>query len=759
MRGRSGIAVALALLALAPAATAWEQFGGAANRNPVLVAPEEPYDVVWNGSLGLEDGELVSMFRGPGIVTSGATAYVLVFSAFGGQCTLASWDIVERTRGPDLPLTGCAFGRLVGLDPPRNAVIVCTFASADTPVLIAYDVRDGTRLWDVVPTRDLGVAPVPGDPESWACDGGAMKDGILYVAIPTRLPGGTVFTVQLPAAARHVIAAIDLETGASIWATQVPYSVLVSDARTPVGAPVDAGEFQPVSVAVGTSGLVVTGYTDCRCGDRASIDTGGQREIQLAAAWLDKDGNVVGGMVAQTDARDPASSIERVPGGSWSSSFSDARAAFALGGSVHLVTPADQAPLASTPIQTVERLTAWMNYHPPVWAGGLVLIPLPHSLTAYDPQDLTSVWAWPEPADGSMTSVLTTSAGEILIFSARARDDDGDGQAYFSRIDAATGILRQRVLLPGVVPFFDGGWTARTAAAARDTILVIDVLGQMYVLAPADERARPTLSVSDEYPAPGDAIVVGVFAPPDRTLVQWTAAWGDGQLETLEPDATTSHVFGAAGPVALGVSAHYSDGTTATVVRRIDVGGTPPPDLTAVQRAFAPENQNLTFGVLGIGITVLGAVYTVARHRRRFAKLERELAAVEEIRMVSIEDPRAAVLSLRAYRDRLPQDLARRRIDDSQYQVLDVRSARLLKVLRTRMFAPFDARLSMRYHRLLDAAFEDAILQPSERMALIAALDHEDALRAGDQEAIVAILDDFTSARSEPVYRSAGVDR
>jgi hypothetical protein len=120
----------------------------------------------------------------------------------------------------------------------------------------------------------------------------------------------------------------------------------------------------------------------------------------------------------------------------------------------------------------------------------------------------------------------------------------------------------------------------------------------------------------------------------------------------------------------------------------VDVGGTPPPKLNALQVALSPDYQNVTFGVLGVAVTIVGGAITIGRTRSRISRLQRQLDAIEEIRMLSIERPRGAARALRDRHDRLPRELAQHHIDEAQRAILEAQTLKLLRTLRIRLLPP-----------------------------------------------------------------------
>ncbi|HUR70311.1 MAG TPA: hypothetical protein VM370_13785 [Candidatus Thermoplasmatota archaeon] len=708
--------VLIALL-LAPGVLAWSQVGGNAARDEPAIVPGGALDVLSSQPLPGSPGA----FWGPGMLP--ARDGTIAFLHTDGGCELALFETPIATERIGHG-NGMCSANLVGYDAPTNAALVCHNAPSTAAVLEAIEATTGEQRWSLVPASAFGTGP---EEIGHYCFSAALDPTTREVVLP-------VMGCCTTRPARLV--SIDLDTGDVRWVQRIP--------TAPALLPVDPGIPQPGQngyesyhgIALTTTGIVVSGYFDC-----AGVCEEG------VLAWADREGNVVGKehAVSGSPTQVGPGAYERTRGASQYAVAQGPLAAAALGNEIVIINPEVAQPVARHAIEATSPNTFATFIPKGHWRDDTIVAALGTSFTAFDSATLEQRWSWSEGLDYNVVDSIRVQSGDILA----ALQRSSDSTVHLVSIDTETGHTRARLQLPVTVSEEDrSSYDGHIVPVGAQGLLYVDERGQRVLIGTAPAGERPQIGLSTEYPAVGEEIRIDVRPPPGLDVRGYEIGWeGDGTVEVATGD-TPTHIFAQRGDREVRVVALLADGRTRTATAMVHVGATPPPQLSALQKAFAPENQNLTFGVLGILVTLIGALFTVGRHRRRLARLERELQAVEEIRMLSVQDVRGAVLALKSYRDRLPEDLARRRIDDSQFQILDQRSGRLLKVLRTRLFAPFDAQLSMRYHRLLDAAFEDAIIQPSERLALVGALDGE-GIGAAERETIVGILDDFTSGRSD----------
>ena len=715
---RYAAAIILALLAITPAAAGWAQYRGEPTRTSIVALPSGPLDIVANFTL--PPGYTTIYPNGaPGVWTPHGA---LVFLRGEGTCAVAKIPDPRLGAATVHALEGCEFGGTqLAYDAENDLLFVCISGVTGSQQLRALRADTLELAWGLsaaVLGSELGFT-------FWNCQGGALD--------PARDELVLVWYSYANGASSAKLTSIDSVSGEMLWMSAIP----------PPGSPIVTTPFDlpsintlgPRTVTLTEDGIVVMsvgGATVSGIGNFYAIATMFDRAGSYTASRTAYEG---GGRAEESTSTRGIASHYAVAHGTL--------AAFALGTDVVVVNPNHGDVVMRAPLQAADDSYNYIWWPTGAWLADRIYIMLPHSVSAVDAVSLATAWTWGEGGDWDTRELITTATGDVLVFTGR----QSAGESRLVALDARTGEVRWRLPIPIFGENADGIWDMRILPTGGTGILAFTDDGAGVFIGSADLASQAAIRPSNTHPAVGEEITLSAEAPSGRVVRQMLVHWGDGVAETILPGEPLRHAYAQAGAATHRVTLVYADGLTATNVGTLDVGGTPPPQLTTLQRAFSPDNQELTFFLLGTLITIVGLAVTVGRHRRRYARLERELSAVEEIRMLSTSDPRGAVLALKSYRDRLPDDLARRRIDDSQYHILDLRSGRLLKVLRTRMLAPYDSRLSVRYHRQLDAAFEDAILHPSERDALVLALDAEPALDDPARVEIGRVLDDFTSGR------------
>jgi hypothetical protein len=217
-------------------------------------------------------------------------------------------------------------------------------------------------------------------------------------------------------------------------------------------------------------------------------------------------------------------------------------------------------------------------------------------------------------------------------------------------------------------------------------------------------------------------------------------SWGNGHVEPVLPGATAAYRYGIAGDTPLSVTVVFDDNTTATTQRILHVGQDRPQDLNAIQIAFSDKNQNLTFGILGLALTLLGFLVALLARSRRRSRVAAELDLLEDIRRKGRTDPAGAFSDVAAFRLRLKDDLAHGRLDDSQFAALELDVRDLMAVLRERVLGLSLRGLSQGFAHAFELAVLDGRLEDTERASLLEQLGRE-AIPGTERDRLRGILE------------------
>jgi hypothetical protein len=727
----------------------WTQFGGGPEHAGIGLLPDTPLDVlrsqrVLGSSERLGAGSFALL---PWAET--LRGLLAVVNDQQGRCVLVRVSALGEHGVERTPLNACNWGHLVAYDSVSDSALICATGGYGDGILQMRDATNGNLRWAVKPSDLdallLTLASTSSPPiASYACESAALdpEGGEVVVAVEGDSAAG--YPV------RTWVASVGSSSGDVSWHTLIPTSAFFG--VPPLDLELPGQDFSPSSVTLTSTGILVTGYLVCAC---VSAD-GYVFSEEGAAAWLTRTGGirVSGGTSAQHDVRRDAQEPSDLAGsyrGSDSASASGALGAFALGDRVLLVNPTAQRPIKEQPIDAVEgSITSFPDVAGPAWWSDSLVVPLSTSVTVYDSNDLSRRWSWTEGPEWYVSRVLVAPPGDLYVLLGRpAMFGDLTGfkpvpgsptDARLVRLDLASGEVRERLALPMEAHFGDHKWPASLLPLADGRLLVADRDGNIAVLGQAPPSMAPRAALSDAYPAPGRTVTLrlqpGEAGPPEQYLV----SWGEGPPDEVSPGNAVSHRYQKADIYRLRVTSVYADGRTATTEEFVHVGGTPPVELNALQQAFAPDNQNLTFGALGLALTGIAALVAVLVRRRKKTRLGAELRALERIRERSGTDALGAVHQLEAFRQRVLLDVAEGRLDDAQFSVLELRVARLLQALRLRLLGPFAGRVSDEYRHLLEAALEDGQVTAQEAAQLRLGLARERGLTKPERERLAGLI-------------------
>lgn len=700
---------------------AWSQDGGAPGRNR-LAETAFPIDLVANGTLEREDGVIAAS-------SQAASWGDLAFLATSPDtCTIHAIDLARRASGV-INASACpSYTLLSGIDPPRGQAVTCRFVQqGDAPLLRGVDLVSGEERWRVRPA-DLAMAAANGT--RWSCRDTVLapNDTRLYAAVQSSAPNTDVSSRS------EILMAVNLTDG----------TIEVSKTA---GAPEEEQALQDGlrhpdrSRSVTTHGLSIvdgawlvrTGSAPCQACTSASME-GVVEWYQLPELRFQGDAR------ATTASDDPDTETVGV---SDRAAALDGRFTVALGETLAIVDPAASEPQVTESVQALEDTSGDATWPTPVWTPSSVVLPYEASLLALDPSTLETRWGWTTPQGQPILDVIATEDGQLHVLLLGEQDQVG-----FVTVSIRTGRPAQQLTLdvpwrPAESP---GRGEVPTMVPVGDQVLVQSTTAPFgYVLlGPGDPGLAPDLTISSQQPGVGEPVTLTLTAPAEP-VDRYEVHWGDGTNRTLANETVGAetqlrHTYDDEGTHTITVSSIDPRGRTSTTEREVDVGAPPDPELNLFQKAFARENQDMTFGLLGLVLTLGGAGISLYRRKRRLSRLEDELSRLDEIRERSREQPREGVRALEAYRDRIETELADGDIDDGQFGVLERRRTRLNRLLRDRLLAPFEAKLSPSFKRLLDASLEDGVITLAEADELKAQLEAE-AMDEADRRSLREVLE------------------
>lgn len=442
-----------------------------------------------------------------------------------------------------------------------------------------------------------------------------------------------------------------------------------------------------------------------------------------ALAWLDLEGRAVGARTYGTPPPERAGGdlVSTRPVGL------SAQGAAAFDQELVIIDPVNRQP-------EVVELPAPAGFPRPVWSREALVVATATGAVVYPAGDLTRPMIWAGYEGSSVEQLILSPPGDAYALVSRPTRE---GYARdLLRIDLASARTIDRLPLALGEP--TGGGAPRILPLGEGRLLAFTHTGHAALLAPSAPEMRPLVEVDNLYPAAGEDLQL--VAQVDREIRELVVAWGDGVLDTASPGAPATHAYDAPGRRVVRVVAVYPDNRTGTAQTILFVGGTPPQELNAMQRAFAPENQEITFFLLGIAATAVGGGIAFARRTKRKSRLHADLVELDRLREVGRLDPFDAVRRLALFRGRIKGDLANGALDDAQYAALSSEAMRLLGTLRLRLIGGLEGRPSPSFQHMLETALEDGQVSAEEQRALVAALGREPALTEGDRARLGSLI-------------------
>lgn len=725
------VVVMLAGPALAQGAGVWSQLGGDMGHANVATLSDQPLDVV--ATFRIDPAPEEYLMPGIFLTPHGPTGMVGVpVDAATQVCQLFRIADVDTGRVERFGATvSCQAGaRTLAYDAAHDAIILELDGAATDPMLQSWGALTGEVLWAVGPQA---VAEPSGvfDSYDWYLSAFAMDEqaGEVYVGFTQEGTG------------RHFLEAVSITDGVRRWSTTTPAALF---AELPTGSTAGSGQaanFELAGIAATTDGLVVNGLL-------ARVLTPGLSAVPVerpvaaptysvpALAWFDRDGKAVGGAAPKMEASDDPSTFQSIAYGA--PVALDSLGVALLDDRILVVDPVNARPqeIAVTEIVTGARPAA-------AWSREALVVPLISTALVFPGGDTSAPRPWPGFEGSTIRRLLIAPPADAYAIVTRLTKDGS--VADLVRIDLASARTIDRLPLPFPPADVDSGMNFLPLGDGR--LLVVSAEGAAILLAPAAEGLRPQISIENAFPAAGEEFgLVATVAGEARAL---RVAWGDGVLDRAESGARLVHSYDQSGRRVVRISAQYPDNRTGTAEAIVFVGGTPPEELNAIQTAFDDENQNLTFGILGLVATGVGGLIAVGARVRRRSRLQADLEALERIRERGKTDAGAAVRDLGTFRARIKADLAAGAMDDAQYTTLSHEAVRLLAWLRLRLLGAVQTKLSPDFRHALETALEDGTVTAEEAQALRTSLSAVTALTPAERAKLSALIDGW-AAESGP---------
>lgn len=796
--------VATLLVVVAVPSAAWSQLRGEADRSTVIVPPRGVLDIVSTAQALPTDGTWKVLGHGGPYAVTRPDGIGMVWTNDTPTCGIAVGQLTGGFTSPS-GASGCADGWLQGYWEPGGLTLVCSSAPEHQQVLYALH-ANGTKAWSIIPIRDLSLMAVDGAAGltsqtgearwDWSCDGAAIIPG------PTGEGSGDLLAVPFLATntgfegARHRIALIGLTNGAVHWSVSV--SMAAAALQGAVLPELSSPSFFPTALTAsfdpkgGLAGLLVTGLMPCpnsssvgrvdpnlpdlptttgsppcRAPEQESADA--RTGYVGAVAWLDKDGTTRGFATPLPQDEDPlrqGRAVTMRPMVSSMGAANGARFAVQVGSRILIIDPTRSEPEESKSVSISETEAAVGFLPAPLWQERRLLVPTDREIWFVDPVSFVEELA-PYRLDSTASTerivdLAGDSLGRLFILTA----DIPLGEPLSATLAGRNATVRvidhgrtelHRLPIAGASTKL---WEDQTLTDAtwlqppqfiqsEGTLAVVDAAGGIFTFGNRAGQA-PTFAanLSDDYP-PVDTDVTltirpNVPAEVERMLIRWDSGFlEDTEWPVGEDVVSRDHFYNSAGFKDALITLVYTDGTTATLSKTINVGGSPPPpppDLNVLQRLFSNENANTTWGLIGIGLALAGGVIGVLQSRRARGHLRNTLHELQKIRERGKTDAMGAIEQLQELRVDVHDRAVAGSYDQAHLHMIESKAALTARLLMQQAIEPFRDRLTPIYQGMLAGFFEDGRLGAHEIEVGLRGLASQTRLRPAEKDTVRRIF-------------------
>ncbi len=274
------------------------------------------------------------------------------------------------------------------------------------------------------------------------------------------------------------------------------------------------------------------------------------------------------------------------------------------------------------------------------------------------------------------------------------------------------------------IPSFPAVGPGVIVVAAKDGM--VNVVGQ------TQASIGPPKVPAERYPAEGEDVSVtlsdtdpGAFGNATRYRVDW----GDGTASGWQTSPVFSHAYeNGTGTVEARLQVANDANQTSSTFVTMHVGQGAPTEPNVIETAFQKENQDLTFGVLGLLVAFTGGAIGVGRRYRKRSLLQDELEAMEHGVEELQDRPSECEAFLDTRKARARSLAIDGKLEEQQVTVLESRAEELRGSLRLEALQEEFAFLP---HGLVTKARQmvtDGDVSALEREAFLAALEEDEML-------------------------------
>lgn len=353
-----------------------------------------------------------------------------------------------------------------------------------------------------------------------------------------------------------------------------------------------------------------------------------------------------------------------------------------------------------------------------------------------DPSTLQGARAFALERASSTIRSPPVVAGNVLL----VREGQASVGAILHVIDHTTGqeLWNATYRLPQGTP----GNRTFDFSSAEGLVAVLRLDGDLIVFGTSGASIRIDPKVAKTAVAPGALVRIDMAntgAGSQGAATRFRVDWGDGNVTDWQSDPAFAHAYTSeASFVAVAYARNDANQSSSREIR-FDVG----PQLTPLQRAFSRENQDTTFFVLGLALTLVGAFFGYLRFVRRQSRLRRELRRVEQLYVATRERPPECDNAMRESKARARSLLLENKLGEAHFTALSHRIEELQGQVRLETLEGRFPFLPVGLLRSLQRILSDGNVTRGELDRFVRLLDTEPHLTKPEQKEVRTWLEDW----------------
>lgn len=349
--------------------------------------------------------------------------------------------------------------------------------------------------------------------------------------------------------------------------------------------------------------------------------------------------------------------------------------------------------------------------------------------------------------DQRFTNSGTVLADDTIYAAGTSRE--GNGTTIYA-VDTANGDIHWRQHLPtnqamGNTAPFRGDEVPHRQSVGEGVLVAAGRDASFWVLGETEASIEPVAISSHERPGVEEEVTVDLAGTEPGAFghaTRFRADWGDGTATDWQESPVLTHSYEEEGEVTARFWVANDENQTASTAETFNVGAVEP---NWVSERFEPENQDMTFGVLGVALALGGGLVTVGRRYRKRSNLEAELKALEEGFEETKENPGECEAFLDNRKGRARSLAIDGHLEEDQVGIIENRADELRGQLR---FGMLDERFQFLPHgrvQSLKRMLADGQINAWEKDTIEDLLERDESLNHAQKERVRGLLERWST--------------